>query len=117
MRPFLQTFPYSTYNCEDGLWKMVVEFLGALSEPGSPVNFPALNHKATRLLDVTGERWIEPPKLLSRLRSAHVAFIDATALEKWGHSPRLLEATIRAHAATGRSVAQDSATGNFYFGR
>lgn len=111
---FLQTFSYDTGG-EDGLWaKTLLELLDTLSEPGSPVSFPRLDYSVTRLLDVTGERWIQPPKLLSRARSAHVAFIDTAAIEEWSQSPRLLVAMIRARAAAGPSVARDPATGNFF---
>jgi hypothetical protein len=111
---FLKTFPYD-YGGADGLWtETLLQVLGVLSEPGSPVSFPKLDYAGTRLLDVERERWIEPPKLLSRVRSNHVAFVDPGALEVWGESPWLLAAMIRARAAAGRSIAQDPETGNFY---
>jgi hypothetical protein len=113
-RAFLQTFPYGNGG-EDGLWaKTLLQLLDTLSEPGSPVGFPKLDFSSTCLLDVTGERWMEPPKLLSRVRSAHVAFFDRAAIDEWGESPWLLAAMIRARAAAGRSVAQDPATGNVF---
>jgi hypothetical protein len=111
---FLQTFPYDSSRM-DGLWTdTVLGLLRALSEPGSPVRFPKLDYAAMRLLDVAGERRIEPPKLLSRVRATHVAFIDKAVIERWGQSPWLLAAMVRARATAGQSVAQDPATGNFF---
>jgi hypothetical protein len=73
-----------------------------------------IDYTAMRLFDVERERWMAPPKLLSRIRSTHIAFVDSSAIEIWSASPWLMAATIRARAGAGRSVVRDAVSGNFY---
>jgi hypothetical protein len=111
---FLQTFPYGSGD-EDGLLAdTLIMTLETLAQPGSPVSFPQVDYTAMRLFDVQHERWMELPKLLSRIRSTHIAFIDSSASETLSDSPWLMAATIRVRAAAGRSVAQAPISGNFY---
>jgi hypothetical protein len=111
---FLQTFPYSCGDGDGLLADTLIHTLDVLAEPGSPVAFPRIDYSATRLFDVQHERWIATPKLLSRIRSTHVAFVDSSAIEVLSDSPWLMAATIRARAGAGRSVARDAVSGNFY---
>jgi len=111
---FLQTFPYSSGDQDGLLADTLIMTLEAFAQPGSPVAFPDADYTAMRLFDVEHERWMEPPKLLSRIRSTHIAFIDSSASEMLSDSPWLMAATIRARAGTGRSVARDPISGNFF---
>ena len=104
---FLQTFPYGTSNADGMFVDTLVRTLTTLSGPGSPALFPSIDYAATRLFDMDHERWIAHPKLLSRVRSKHLAFVDRGLISAWGDSPWLLAATIRSRVGAGRSVAQD----------
>ena len=111
---FLKTFPYSSGG-EDGLLAdTLIRMLEAYAQPGSPIAFPQLDYTAMRLFDVEHERWMETPKLLSRIRSTHIAFIDSSATKVLSDSLWLMAATIRARAVAGGSVAQDPLGGGFF---
>ena len=111
---FLKTFPYGSGDEDGSLADTLINTLEAFAQPGSPIAFPEVDYTAMRLFDVEHERWIETPKLLSRIRSTHIAFIDSSATEVLSDSLWLMAATIRARAADGRSVAQDPLSGGFF---
>ena len=75
-------------------WTTIESFVRAL--PKSPLGVPPFERDALHFLNVTAERWEEPPAVISRLGAAHVAFVDQMLVQECGGSSRVAAEIARA---------------------
>jgi hypothetical protein len=78
------------YNWEETIGRFI------RSLPKSPFHVASFDFSTLYFLDVTSERWDEPPTMLSRLAASHVAFIDPEFVEAWRGNSRLAAEVVKA---------------------